>query len=78
MLITKRREPKMSKKVTNDMTIAQVLMMDKSTASIFMKHGMHCIGCPASSGESIEEASAVHGINADDLLRDLNEYFEKK
>ncbi|MDD2572904.1 MAG: DUF1858 domain-containing protein [Bacillota bacterium] len=68
----------MSKKVTNDMTIAQVLMMDRSTASIFMKHGMHCIGCPASSGESIEEASAVHGINADDLLRDLNEYFEKK
>lgn len=78
MLITKGREPKMSKKVTNDMTIAQVLMMDRSTASIFMKHGMHCIGCPASSGESIEEASAVHGINADDLLRDLNEYFEKK
>jgi hybrid cluster-associated redox disulfide protein len=39
---------------------------------------MHCIGCPASSGESIEEASAVHGINADDLLEDLNEYFEKE
>lgn len=68
----------MSKKVTKDMTIAEVLMMDRGTASIFMKHGMHCIGCPASSGESIEEASAVHGINADDLVKDLNEYFTKE
>ena len=68
----------MSKKVTKDMTIAQVLMIDRGAASVFMKHGMHCIGCPASSGESIEEASAVHGINADDLLEDLNEYFEKE
>jgi len=77
MLIIKEG-PKVSKKVTKDMTIAEVLMMDRSTASIFMKHGMHCIGCPASSGESIEEASAVHGINADDLVKDLNEHFEKE
>ncbi len=68
----------MSEKVTKDMTIAQVLMMDRGTASIFMKHGMHCIGCPASSGESIEDASAVHGINADNLLEDLNKYFAEK
>ncbi len=68
----------MSEKVTKDMTIAEVLMLDRATASIFMKHGMHCIGCPASSGESIEEASAVHGINPDNLLKDLNEYFAEK
>lgn len=68
----------MSEKVTKDMTIAQVLMMDRETASIFMKHGMHCVGCPASSGESIEEASIVHGIDANDLLKDLNEYFGKE
>ncbi len=66
----------MSKKITKDMTIAQVLMVERGTASVFMKYGMHCIGCPASSGESVEEASAVHGISVDDLLEDLNKYLE--
>lgn len=65
-------------KVSKDMIISEVLRMDRGTASIFMKHGMHCIGCPASSGESIEDASAVHGIDADKLVEDLNKYFEGK
>ncbi|MDD5018361.1 MAG: DUF1858 domain-containing protein [Eubacteriales bacterium] len=65
-------------KITKDMTIAQVLMMDTDAAEIFLNAGMHCIGCPASSGESIEEASAVHGIDADDLLAKLNNFFENK
>ncbi len=64
-------------KVTKDMTISQVLMMDKGTAPIFMNHGMHCLGCPSASGESIEDACAVHGIDADTLIKDLNEYLEK-
>ncbi len=68
----------MSEKITKDMTIAQVLMLERGTAAIFMQHGMHCIGCPAASGESIEQASIVHGINADNLLKDLNEYLAKK
>ena len=65
-------------KITKDMTIAQVLMMDTDVAEVFLGAGMHCIGCPASSGESIEEASAVHGIDADDLLAKLNAFFENK
>jgi hybrid cluster-associated redox disulfide protein len=65
-------------KITKDMTIAQVLMMDMESASVFLEAGMHCIGCPASSGESIEEAAAVHGINADELLKNLNEFFKDK
>jgi hybrid cluster-associated redox disulfide protein len=68
----------MGQRVTKDMTIAEVLRMDRGTAPIFMKHGMHCLGCPASSGESIEDASAVHGIDANKLLDDLNKYFETK
>ena len=63
-------------KVTKDMIIADVLNMDRGTAPIFMRHGLHCLGCPASSMESIEDAAAVHGMNADDLIKDLNNYFE--
>jgi hybrid cluster-associated redox disulfide protein len=39
---------------------------------------MHCIGCPSAAGESIEEASEVHGIDPDDLVEKLNKYFENK
>lgn len=63
-------------KVTKDLLIADVLKIDRGTAPIFMKHGLHCLGCPASSMESVEDAAAVHGIDADLLINDLNEYLE--
>ena len=63
-------------KVTKSMIIADVLKMDKGTVPIFMRHGLHCLGCPASSMESIEDAASVHGMNVDTLMNDLNEYFE--
>ena len=63
-------------KITKDNIIMDVLMMDRGSAAIFMKHGMHCLGCPSSSGESIEDACAVHGIEDDKLVNDLNEYFD--
>lgn len=65
-------------KITREMTIAQVLSMDMETAQIFMEHGMHCVGCPSSSGESLEQASAVHGMDVTGLLNKLNEYFDSK
>nr|2K53_A Chain A, A3DK08 Protein [Acetivibrio thermocellus ATCC 27405] len=65
-------------KITKDMIIADVLQMDRGTAPIFINNGMHCLGCPSSMGESIEDACAVHGIDADKLVKELNEYFEKK
>lgn len=68
----------MVKKVTKDMIIMDVLRMDKGTAPIFMNAGMHCLGCPSASGESIVEACAVHGIDADKLIDELNEYFDGK
>lgn len=64
-------------KITKDMIIMDVLRMDPNSAEIFFKHGMHCVGCPSASGESIEDASAVHGIDADKLIDDLNIYFTK-
>lgn len=61
-------------KVTKDMIIMDVLKMDPDTAQIFFKNGMHCIGCPSASGESIEQASMVHGLDPDKLVDQLNEY----
>lgn len=65
-------------KVTPDMIIADVLRLDRGTAPIFLSNGMHCLGCPSSSGESIEDACAIHGIDADKLVKELNEYLESK
>jgi len=65
-------------KITKDMTIAQILQMDMDSAMVFMENGMHCVGCPASSGESVEEACVVHGLNADELLKKLNDFFDSK
>ena len=65
-------------KVTKDTIIGEVLDHAIETARFFFAIGMHCLGCPASRGESIAQACAVHGTNADDLVRQLNEYFENK
>ena len=64
-------------KVTPDMLIGDVLRMDKGTAPIFLNNGMHCLGCPSSQGESIEEACEVHGIDPQKLVKELNDFFEK-
>ncbi|OPX42149.1 hypothetical protein CLHUN_39360 [Ruminiclostridium hungatei] len=65
-------------KVTKDMIIADVLNMDRGTVPIFLNAGMHCLGCPSSSGESIEDACQIHGIDADQLIADLNKFLESK
>lgn len=64
--------------VTKDMSIIDVLQIDRNTAPIFMNYGMHCLGCPHATMESIEDACAVHGINADELVADLNKYLAEK
>lgn len=62
-------------KITKDMIITQVLERDINCAPVFFEMGMFCIGCPSASGESIEMACMVHGIDADLLVARLNEYF---
>ncbi|MBO5237251.1 MAG: DUF1858 domain-containing protein [Lachnospiraceae bacterium] len=64
--------------VTKDMIIADILAIDPGNAAILMAAGMHCIGCPASQGEALEEACAVHGMNVDEVLVQINDYLEKK
>ncbi len=65
-------------KVTQDTIIAEVISMDRGTIPILMKSGMHCIGCPSASGESLGEACIVHGIDADKLVQELNDFLESK
>jgi hybrid cluster-associated redox disulfide protein len=72
------KEVKIMQKVTPDMIIADVLKMDKGTIPIFLNNGMHCLGCPSSSGESIEDACSIHGIDANKLVKELNDYLESK
>ena len=55
-------------KITKDMLIGEVLDIDSSAAEYFFEIGMHCLGCPHSQGESIEEACMVHGTDADQLV----------
>ena len=64
--------------VTKQTVIGEVLDYDMETARFFFEIGMHCLGCPASRGESIEDACAVHGTDADELVAKLNAYFASK
>ena len=65
-------------KVTKDTIIMDVLKMNAETAQFFLDIGMHCLGCPSASGESIEQACMVHGADADKLVNDINEFLEKQ
>ena len=58
--------------ITKDTIIGQILDIAPETAPIFLSIGMHCLGCPASRGETIEQACMVHGVDADELLAKLN------
>jgi len=60
--------------ITKDMTIAEIISIDGGIIPILMNAGMHCIGCPSSQGESLEEAAMVHGMNCDVLVEEINLY----
>ena len=65
-------------KITKDMLIGDVLDIDTSAAEYFFAIGMHCLGCPASRSETIEQACRAHQTNCDELLAKLNKHFEDK
>ena len=63
-------------KVSKDMLIGQLLQIDANIAPILMRAGMHCLGCPSSQMESLEEAAMVHGLDCDELLQDIHDYLQ--
>ena len=58
--------------ITKDTIIGDVLNIAPQTAPLFLSIGMHCLGCPASRGETVEQACMVHGVDCDDLLAKVN------
>ncbi|MBQ7581315.1 MAG: DUF1858 domain-containing protein [Lachnospiraceae bacterium] len=58
--------------ITKDMTIGEILRTTPDVAPVLMEAGMHCLGCPASQAESLEEAAMVHGLDVDALMEKIN------
>ncbi len=57
--------------ITKDTIVGDILDTAPQTAPLFMEIGMHCLGCPASRGETLAEACEVHGVDADEFLSKL-------
>ena len=65
-------------KVTKEMLIGELINLDVNIVPILMSAGMHCVGCPSSQMESLEEACLVHGLDSDMMVGAINEYLEAK
>lgn len=57
--------------ITKETTIGEALMLNPAIAPVLLSIGMHCLGCPASQGETLEEAAMVHGIDIDVLMAQI-------
>lgn len=64
--------------IDKNMTIEQILRVDADLADLLLESGMHCLGCVMASGENLEQACAVHGIDTDALVNKLNEFLNAK
>ena len=64
--------------ITKETRIGEMLEYDMGIAYVLMQCGMHCVGCPSSIGESLEEACMVHGLNSEDVLAQINEYLASR
>lgn len=63
-------------RVAKDTTIGEVIQIDAGVIPILMGAGMHCVGCPSSAGETLEEAAMVHGIDSDMLVEEIQSYLQ--
>ena len=64
--------------ITKQTTMGEMLTYDRGISMVLMQAGMHCIGCPSSIHESLEEACMVHGIDCDEVLANIQKYLESK
>ena len=63
-------------RVTKDTMIGDLLQIDQNVAPLLLNIGMHCLGCPSSQMETIEEAAMVHGLDTDDLVVEINTFID--
>lgn len=66
------------KQVNKNMIIREILELDAGCAEFLLAIGMHCLGCPSASGETLEQACLVHGADVDKLVADINDYLKDK
>ena len=62
----------MSNKINKKMSFAEILQKHPDAAGILMEKGMHCMGCPMSQMESLEDGARAHGLDVDELVKELN------
>ncbi|HWI41377.1 MAG TPA: DUF1858 domain-containing protein [Verrucomicrobiae bacterium] len=65
----------MADKVTKDMTFAQVMRMHPDVVKVLAKYNLGCIGCMGAQAETLEQGCSAHGLNVDDIVRDINALF---
>ena len=73
-----KKEETIKAQLTKNTLNAEPKSIDQEIAPILMGIGMHCLGCPASQGESLEEACMVHGVDADELVKKINDFLASK
>jgi hybrid cluster-associated redox disulfide protein len=76
--LRKYEKEKTIMEITKQTTMGEMLQYDGGIAYILMQSGMHCVGCPSSIGESLEEACMVHGLDADVVLKSIQDYLASK
>ena len=65
-------------RISKDMLINDIINVDEGIIAILTAAGMHCVGCMAAAGESLEEAAMVHGLSVDALVEGINTYLSEK
>ncbi len=65
-------------KINKDMTISEIIAVDKEIVKILLEAGMHCVGCPSAQSETLGEAGFVHGEDSDELVKKINDFLESK
>lgn len=78
MLLSASKMEVIQMAVTKDTIIGDVVMENQDIAPILMNSGLHCLGCVMATGETIEEACMVHGLDADELVNSINEFLASK
>ncbi len=74
----KSAKNKMKKKINKKMSFAEIFEKDRELAVVLMEKGMHCVGCPMAMQESLEDGALAHGLNPDELVKELNKKLEIK
>jgi hybrid cluster-associated redox disulfide protein len=66
------------KKITKNTLFSEVIEQHPEAAGVLLESGMHCVGCPMSTGETVEQGALMHGLDPDKLVKEMNKRIEKQ